>query len=116
MEWKSLFIGLLIGALIAVPLGMAHSGGFDIAEKTGSRWDFGPMGRYGMHGGMMGYGMDGMMDEHEEMEDYMAGGNFTEIHEEMEAEMEEHTAGNWEWMRERHEACERYMGIEEGEE
>ena len=106
MEWKSLFIGLLIGALIAVPLGMAQGGGFDIAEKTGPRWGFGLMGGYGM----------GMMDEHEEMEDYMASGNFTEIHEEMEAEMEEHMAGNWEWMRERHEACERYMGIEEGKE
>ena len=112
MEWKSLFIGLLIGALIAVPLGMAQGGGFDIAEKTGPRWGFGPMGGYGMHG-PMGYGM---MDEHEEMEDYMASGNFTEIHEEMEAEMEEHMGADWEWMRERHEACERYMGIEEGEE
>jgi len=101
MGWKSLLIGLLIGALIAVPLGMAHSGGFDIAEKTGPRWGFGPMG---------------MMDDHEEMEDYMANGDFTEIHEDMEAEMEEHMAGNWQWMRERHEACERYMGIEEGEE
>ena len=106
MEWKSLFIGLLIGALIAVPLGMAHIEGFDIAGKTGPRPGFGPMG---------GHGMD-MMDEHEEMEDYMAGGNFTEIHEKMEAEMEEHTAGNWEWMRERHEACERHMGIEGREE
>ncbi|WP_232461704.1 hypothetical protein [Thermococcus pacificus] len=89
MEWKSLFIGLLIGALIAVPLGMAHSGGFDIAEKTDLRWGFGPMGGYGMHGGMMGYGM--IDDEmYAQMQDYMVSGNFTEIHEEMEAEMEEH--------------------------
>ena len=114
MEWKSLFIGLLIGALIAVPLGMAHSGGFNIAERAGPRWGFGPMGGHGM--GMMGYGMHGMMDEHEEMEDYMASGNFTEIHEEMEAEMEEHMGVEWEEMKETHEACERYMGIEEGEE
>ncbi|WP_301281844.1 hypothetical protein [Thermococcus aggregans] len=28
MEWKSLFIGLLIGALIAVPFGMAHGDWF----------------------------------------------------------------------------------------
>jgi len=105
MEWKSLFIGLLIGALIAVPLGMAHSGGFDIAEKTGPRW--------GM--GMMGYGM---MDEHEEMGEYMASGDFAEIHEEMEAEMEEHAREmgvDWEKMKGMHEACERYMGIEDEE-
>ncbi len=105
MELKSLFIGLLIGALIAVPLGMAQGGGFDIAKKTGPRWGFGPRV-------MMGHGM---MNEHEEMEDHMASGNFTEIHGGMEAEMEEHTAGNREWMREMHEVCERYMGIEEGE-
>ncbi len=106
MEWKSLFIGLLIGALIAVPLGRAHTEGFDIAGKAGPHWGFGSMGGHGM----------GMMDGHEEMEDYTAGGNFTEMHKEMEAEMEEHTAGNWEWMRERHEACERHMRIEGGEE
>ncbi|WP_297509815.1 hypothetical protein [Thermococcus sp.] len=104
MEWKSLFIGLLIGALIAVPLGMAQGGGFNIAEKTGPRPGFGSMRSYGMS----------MMDGHEEMEDYMAGGDFTEIHEDMEAEMKEHMGLNWEEMRERHEACERYMGIEEG--
>ena len=114
MEWKSLFIGLVIGALIAVPLGMAQGGGLDIAEKTGSQWGFDPMGGYGMHDGMMGYGM---MDEHEEMQNYMASGNFTEVHEEMEAEMEEHMGADWEEMRGMHEACERYMGIEEdGEE
>ena len=105
MEWKSLFIGLVIGALIAVPLGMAQGGGLDIAEKTGSRWGFDPMGGYGMHG-PLGYGM---MNEHEEMEDYMTSGNFTEIYEEMGAD--------WEEMRGMHEACERYMAIEEdGEE
>ncbi|AMQ19584.1 hypothetical protein [Thermococcus peptonophilus] len=115
MEWKSLFIGLIIGALIAVPLGMAHSGGFDIAEKTGTRWGFGPMGGY-MHGGMMGYGMHGMMDDemYEQMEDYMASGNFTEIHEEMEPYMNQYMGNNWAEM---HEACEKAMGIEdEGDE
>ena len=116
MEWKSLFIGLLIGALIAVPLGMAHSGGFDAAERTGTRWGFGPMGGYGMHSGMMGYGMHGMMDDemYAQMQNYMASGNFTEIHEEMESQMEPYMAqymgGDWAEM---HETCEKYMGIEE---
>ncbi|NJE02862.1 hypothetical protein [Thermococcus sp. MV11] len=115
MEWKSLFIGLLIGALIAVPLGMAHTGGFETAERTGTRWGFGPMGGY-MHGGMMGYGMHGMMDDemYEEMEEHMASGNFTEMHEEMEPVMEEYMArymgDGWQEM---HESCEKYMGIEE---
>ncbi|MDV3103909.1 hypothetical protein [Thermococcus waiotapuensis] len=40
----------------------------------------------------------------------------TEIHEEMEAEMEEHMGIDWEEMKEMHEVCERYMGIEEREE
>ncbi|KUH34563.1 hypothetical protein APY94_01760 [Thermococcus celericrescens] len=95
MEWKSLFIGLLIGALIAVPLGMAHSGGFDVAERTGTRWGFGPMGGY-MHGGMMGYGMHGMMDD--------------EMYEEIEEHMAQYMGDGWQEM---HESCERYMGIEE---
>ncbi|RLF82447.1 hypothetical protein DRN44_04135 [Thermococci archaeon] len=91
MEWKSLFIGLFIGALIAIPLGMAHSGGFDIPERTGSRWGFAP--------GMTGYGM---MDEnmHEEME------------EEMEPIMEKYMGEDW---KEMHEYCERAMGIDEDE-
>ncbi|QDA31389.1 hypothetical protein FH039_06930 [Thermococcus indicus] len=113
MEWKSLFIGLLIGALIAVPLGMAHSGGFDIARKSGPRWGFGSMGGY-MYGGMMGYGMHGMMDDemYAQMGKYMASDNFTEMHKEMEEEMEEHMGSNWAQM---HEYCERVMGIEEDE-
>lgn len=116
MEWKSLLIGFIIGVLIAIPYGLAHSGGFDVGEKTGSHWGFGPMGGHGMGMGMMGYGMHGMMDEHEEMEEYMADGNFTEFHEEMEKEMEEHMGISWEEMKEMHEACEKYMGFEEEEE
>ncbi|WP_048152272.1 hypothetical protein [Palaeococcus ferrophilus] len=112
MEWKSLFIGLIVGVLVAVPLGMAHSGGFDVGEKTGSRWGFGPMGGHGMGMGMMGYGMRGMMDDemYEQMQDYMASGNFTEIHEEMEPYMNQYMGNNWAEM---HEACEKAMGIED---
>ncbi|ASA77639.1 hypothetical protein [Thermococcus sp. 5-4] len=104
MEWKSLFIGLLIGALIALPLGMAHTGGFEMAERTGPRWGFGP--------GMMGYGhaVDG--DMYAEMEEHMADGNFTGAHEEMESAMEGYMArymgAGWE---ERHEYCEGVMGV-----
>lgn len=117
MEWKSLFIGLLIGALIAVPFGMAHTGGFDIADRTGSRWGFGPMGGY-MHGGMRGYGMHGMMDDemYAEMEEHMGDGNLIEMHDEMESAMEDYMAkymgDGW---KERHEACGEAMGIEEDE-
>lgn len=35
MEWKSLLMGFILGALIAVPLGIAHSGGFNMMERTG---------------------------------------------------------------------------------
>ncbi|CAD5244404.1 hypothetical protein [Thermococcus camini] len=109
MEWKSLFIGLLIGALIALPLGMAHTGGFETTERTGTRWGFGPMGGYGMHG---------MMDDemYAEMEEHMGDGNLIEMHDEMESAMEDYMAkymGNG-W-KERHEACEEAMGIEEDE-
>lgn len=100
MEWKYLFAGLLIGALIALPLGIAHPG-FGTAEKTDPRWEFGP--------GMMPHGYaDG--DMYGEMEEHVAEGNFTEVHEEMEQAMEEHMSAAWE---ERHEYCERVMGIEE---
>ncbi|WP_087037060.1 hypothetical protein [Thermococcus litoralis] len=113
MEWKSLLIGFIIGALIAVPYSLAHSGGVD--EEGGSFWNgWGMMNGHGM--GMMGYEMHGMMDEHEEMEEYMTDGNFTELHEEMEKEMEEHMGTGWEEMKEMHEACEKYMGFEEEEE
>ncbi|NJE10480.1 hypothetical protein [Thermococcus sp. MAR1] len=109
MEWKSLFIGLLIGALIALPLGMAHTGGFETTERTGTRWGFGPMGGYGMHG---------MMDDemYAEMEEHMGDGNLIEMHDEMESAMEDYMAkymgDGW---KERHEACEEAMGIEEDE-
>ncbi|WP_297435418.1 hypothetical protein [Thermococcus sp.] len=111
MEWKYLFIGLLIGALIALPLGMAHTGGFETTERTGTRWGFGPMSGYGMHG---------MMDDemYAEMEEHMGDGNLIEMHDEMESAMEDYMAkymgDGW---KERHEACEEAMGIEEeGEE
>ncbi|ALV63431.1 hypothetical protein ADU37_CDS17320 [Thermococcus sp. 2319x1] len=104
MDWKSLIIGFIIGALIAVPYGLAHSGGID--EDRGSFWNgWGMMSGHGM--GMMGYGMHGMMDKHED---------FTEMHEEMEKEMEEHMGVDWEEMKEMHETCEGYMGFEEEEE
>ena len=109
MEWKSLFIGLLIGVLAAVPLGLAHTGGFNVSrEDKSAHWGFGSMGGY-VHG-PAAHGMVGDMDDHEEMEAYMEGGNFTEVHEEMEQAMEEHMSAAWE---ERHEYCERVMGIEE---
>jgi len=100
MEWRSLFIGLLIGALIAVPLGMAHSGGFEVAERTGPCWGFGPMDGY----------MHGMMDDemYAEMEEHRADGSFLEMHE----EREEHMGSRWVQM---HEYCEGIMGIEEEE-
>lgn len=104
MDWRSLLIGFIIGALIAVPLGMAHSGGFSVSERTGSRWGFGPMGGYGMHGGMMDEEM------HDGMEEYMADGNFTEMHDAMEQVMEEHMGDDWKGM---HEYCEKTMGIED---
>ena len=43
MEWKSLLIGFIIGALIAVPYSLAHSGWID--EERGSFWNgWGMMG------------------------------------------------------------------------
>ncbi|NJE76142.1 hypothetical protein [Thermococcus sp. ES12] len=100
MDWKSLFIGLLIGVLVAVPLGLAHTGGFNVSgEDKDPHWGFGPMGGY-MHG-------QGMMDE----------GAYIEMHEEMEEMeplMEKYMGEGW---KEMHEACEEAMGIEEeGEE
>ncbi|USH00139.1 hypothetical protein K1720_01250 [Thermococcus argininiproducens] len=109
MEWKSILIGFIIGALIALPYGLAHSGAFDEDERDGFWNKFGPM-MGPMHGGMMGHGM---MDEHEEMEEYMETGNFAEMHEEMEEEMEEYMSEDW---KEMHEYCERFMGIEEDSE
>ena len=51
MEQKSLLIGLIIGALIAVPLGMAHTGVFNSSRGFGSM--------------MPGHGMG--MNDHDEM-------------------------------------------------
>lgn len=101
MEWKSVLIGFIIGALIALPYGLAHSGAFG---NNGGRdfWKgFGPM---------MGHSM---MDGHEEMEEYMETSNFAEMHEEIEEEMEEYMSEDW---KEMHEYCERFMGIEEDSE
>lgn len=111
MEWKSLLIGFILGALIAVPYGLAHSGAFDGDNRT--FWKgFGPMMGMGHGMGMMGHSM---MDEdmYAEMEEHMDEGNFTDMHEEMEKEMEEHMGDNW---KEMHEYCERVMGIEDEEE
>ncbi len=99
MEWKSLLIGFIVGALIAVPLGIAHSGGFNMTERIGG---FGPM-----HMGMMDDEM------HDQMENYMKSGNFTGMHDEREPVMEKYMAGNWTEM---HEYCERSMGIEDEDE
>ncbi|AIF70125.1 hypothetical protein PAP_08720 [Palaeococcus pacificus DY20341] len=116
MEWKSLLIGFIIGALIAIPYGLAHSGSFGSDENGGFWRGFGPMMGTGHGMGMMGYGM---MDEdmHEEMEKYMESGDFAEMHEEMEEEMEpimeKYMGEDW---KEMHEYCERAMGIEEEEE
>ncbi|NJE85964.1 hypothetical protein E3E23_09035 [Thermococcus sp. CX2] len=108
MEWKSVLIGFIIGALIAVPYGLAHSGPFSWDEDRSFWGGFGPM--MGVAHG------PGMMDEdmYAEMEQYMESGDFAEMHEEMEEEMEpimEKYMGSW-W-EERHEYCERVMGIEE---
>lgn len=101
MEWKSILVGFLLGALIAIPIGLAHSG-FDYNYEKSFR-----MPVWGMHGGMM----DG--DMHEEMEAFMESGDFAEMHEEMEKEMEEHMGEGW---KEMHEYCERMMGFEKDEE
>ncbi len=88
MEWKSLLIGLIIGALIAVPLGMAHTGVFNSSRGFGSMMS-------GMH--------MGMMNDHDEM-----GDNLTQMHGEMEPVMEKYMGSGWEGM---HEYCEKNMGI-----
>ncbi|WP_324736437.1 hypothetical protein VFC49_05060 [Thermococcus sp. SY098] len=110
MEWKSILIGFIIGALIAIPIGMAHTGTFNTSEEKALWRGFAPMMGTG-HGMMMGHGV---MDEdmHEEMEKYMESGNFTEMHEEMEPIMEKYMGENW---KEMHEYCEKAMGIEEDE-
>ncbi|WP_175059843.1 hypothetical protein [Thermococcus sp. 2319x1] len=108
MEWKSLLIGFIIGALIAVPYGLAHSGGID--EDRGSFWNtWGMMGGHGM--GMMGMMGNGMMDKdmYTEMQEHMETGDFDE----MQKEMGEHMGIDWEEMKEMHETCEKYMGFEE---
>ncbi|AHF80771.1 hypothetical protein [Thermococcus paralvinellae] len=111
MEWKSILVGFILGALIAIPIGLAHSG----ADFNDEKVFRGPTWGWGMHGGMMGYGM--MYEQHEEMEKFMESGNFTEVHEEMEKEMEpimeKYMGEGW---KEMHEFCERAMGIEEDEE
>ncbi|ALM75561.1 hypothetical protein [Thermococcus barophilus] len=114
MEWKSILIGFIIGALIAIPIGMAHTGTFDNEGKRGFWRGFSPMMGMGHGMGMMGYGMHGMMDDemYAQMEEYMASGNFTEMHEEMEPIMEKYMGSNW---KEMHEYCEKAMGIEEDE-
>ncbi|NJE61179.1 hypothetical protein [Thermococcus sp. 21S7] len=106
MEWKSLLAGLLIGALMALPLGMA-TGVFKTTWTGGPHWGFGP--------GRMAHGYaDG--DMYAEMEEHMVGDNFTQMHEEMgqvmEGYMAKYMGAGWE---ERHEYCERLMGIEEDE-
>ncbi|MBO8174258.1 MAG: hypothetical protein H0Z18_03255 [Thermococcus sp.] len=95
MEWKSILVGFILGALIAIPIGLAHSGA-DFDDEKVFR---GPTWGWGMHGGMMSYGM--MYEQHEEME------------EEMEPIMEKYMSEGW---KEMHEFCERAMGIEEDEE
>ncbi len=97
MEWKSLLIGFIIGALIAVPLGMAHTGVFNSSVGRG----FGPM-MSGMH--------MGMMNDHDEMGNYMTGDNLTQMHDEMEPIMEKYMGSGWKGM---HEYCEKNMGIDD---
>jgi len=114
MEWKSILVGFILGALIAIPIGMAHTGAFDNDEEKGFWRSFGPMMGMGHGMGMMGHGM--MHRQHGEMEKFMDSGNFMEMHEEMEKEMEpimeKYMGESW---KEMHEYCERAMGIEEDE-
>ncbi|MBP1912147.1 hypothetical protein [Thermococcus stetteri] len=105
-----MLIGFIIGALIAVPYGLAHSGGINEDERSGFWSGFGPMmSGHGM--GMMGNSMMNG-DMYEEMGKHMETGDF----EGMQEEMEEHVGVEWEEMREMHESCEKFMGFEEDEE